>query len=138
DILTEDDLILTGWEYDILNISKSVLEEQSPRQLYLIRRKLQSLMIHDVSPEFVYKSLVEHLTTLVDASLRSGVAKLDTEYNKVSEIEFEPLKRHIPDKQGESSDEKPHEPRKRKAIINYLRVEEFIAKFMSWYKNSTT
>ncbi|MED6164283.1 hypothetical protein PIB30_088181, partial [Stylosanthes scabra] len=31
DILTEEDLILTGWEYDILNISKSVLEEQSPR-----------------------------------------------------------------------------------------------------------
>ncbi|XP_057731526.1 replication factor C subunit 3-like isoform X2 [Arachis stenosperma] len=83
DILGEEDLILTGWEYDILIISKSMLEEQSPRQLYLIRRKLQSLMIHDVSAEFVYKSLVERLTTLIDASLRSGVAKLDMEYKLV-------------------------------------------------------
>ncbi|XP_020985705.1 replication factor C subunit 3-like [Arachis duranensis] len=140
DILGEEDLILTGWEYDILIISKSMLEEQSPRQLYLIRRKLQSLMIHDVSAEFVYKSLVERLTTLIDASLRSGVAKLDMEYKKVSKIEFEPQKRHSPDqnKQGESNNEKHHESRKRKAIINYLKVEEFIAKFMSWYKNSTT
>ena len=32
DALRDDDLILTGWEYDILNIAKNILEEQSPRQ----------------------------------------------------------------------------------------------------------
>ncbi|MCI00556.1 replication factor C subunit 3-like, partial [Trifolium medium] len=77
--LNEDEFILTGWEDDILNIAKNIIREQSPRQLYAIRRKLQSLMIHDVPPEFIYKSLVDDLTSLVDHSLCSGVAKLHKE-----------------------------------------------------------
>ncbi|KAK7277421.1 hypothetical protein RIF29_18573 [Crotalaria pallida] len=88
DALKDDDLILTGWEHDISNIAKNIIEEQSPRQLYVIRRKLQSLMIHDVSPDFIYKSLVTKLMSLVDESLRLGVAKLDNEY---SQQEIDPL-----------------------------------------------
>ncbi|CAI8584165.1 unnamed protein product [Vicia faba] len=126
--LNDDDLILTGWEYDILNIAKNVVSEQSPRQLYAIRRKLQSLMIHDVPPDFIYKTLVAHLTSLVDDSLCSEFAKLHKEYTKVSEMKFE-------NKQG-GSDEKNSELTKKNAM-NYLKVEEFIAKFMSWYRNSS-
>nr|KYP53572.1 Replication factor C subunit 3 [Cajanus cajan] len=55
DALKDDDLILTGWEEDILNIAQEIIQEQSPRQLYVIRGKLQSLMIHDVPPDFIYK-----------------------------------------------------------------------------------
>ncbi|XP_061372448.1 uncharacterized protein LOC133314917 [Gastrolobium bilobum] len=137
DSLKDDDLVLTGWEDDILNIAKNIIEEQSPRQLYVIRRKLQSLMIHDVAPGFIYKSLVAGLTSLVDDSLRSGVAKLDKEYNKASEIKFETMKQfgHVQNKQVES-DERNKEPTK-KNTLSYLKVEEFIAKFMSWYKNSS-
>ncbi|CAL5205719.1 unnamed protein product [Lathyrus oleraceus] len=126
--LNDDDLILTGWEYDILNIAKNIISEQSPRQLYAIRRKLQSLMIHDVPPDFIYKSLVAHLTSLVDDSLCSEFAKLDKEYTKGSE-----MKHYTENKQG-GSDEKSSEVTKKNAM-NYLKVEEFIAKFMSWYKN---
>ncbi|PNY17664.1 putative replication factor C subunit 3-like protein, partial [Trifolium pratense] len=132
--LNEDEFILTGWEDDILNIAKNIIREQSPRQLYAIRRKLQSLMIHDVPPEFIYKSLVDDLTSLVDHSLCSGVTKLHKEYTKGSEIKFESVKHYAQNKQG-GSDERSNELTKKNAM-NYLKVEEFIAKFMSWYKNS--
>jgi len=133
-VLNDDDLILTGWEYDILNIAKNIISEQSPRQLYAIRRKLQSLMIHDVPPDFIYKSLVADLTSLVDDSLCSEVAKLDKEYTKGYDIKFESVKHYAENKQG-GSDEKNIEQTKKNAM-NYLKVEEFIAKFMSWYKIS--
>lgn len=134
DVLNDDDLIFIGWEDDISNIAKNIIEEQSPRQLYVIRRKLQSFMIHDVSPDFIYNSLVIELSTLIDESLRLGVAKLDKEYNKASEIKFETLKQfgRAQNRQGESDER--NEPTK-KNTLSYLKVEEFIAKFMSWYKN---
>ncbi|XP_027357023.1 uncharacterized protein LOC113866343 [Abrus precatorius] len=138
DSLKDDDLILTGWEEDIFSIAHKITEEQSPRQLYVIRRKLQSLMIHDVPPDFVYKFLVAELTALVDESLLSGVAKLDKEFNRASEYKFETTKQfgHPQNKQAES-DEKNNESTTKKYVLTYLKVEEFIAKFMSWYKKSS-
>ncbi|XP_028234463.1 uncharacterized protein LOC114414406 [Glycine soja] len=137
DAVKDDDLILTGWEEDIFNIAKKVAEEQSPRQLYVIRRKLQSLMIHDVPPDFIYKSLVPELTNLVDESLRAGVAKLDKEFIRPSDIKFQTMKQfgHAQNKQAES-DEKNYDSTNQNRLT-YLKVEEFIAKFMSWYKNSS-
>jgi len=32
DALKDDDVILTGWEEDILDIAKKIIQEQSPRQ----------------------------------------------------------------------------------------------------------
>ncbi|BAT77442.1 Replication factor C subunit 3 [Vigna angularis] len=135
DAVKENDVILTGWEQDILDIAKKIIQEQSPRQLYAIRRKLRSLMSHDVPPEFIYKSLVPELTTLVHHSLCPGIAKLDRDFMRPSEIKFETMKQHfchVP-KQSES-DEKNTDSTKKNALT-YLKVEEFIAKVMSWYKN---
>ncbi|KAL2346023.1 hypothetical protein Fmac_000023 [Flemingia macrophylla] len=109
DAIKDDDLILTGWEEDILNIAKEITQEQSPRQLYLIRGKLQSLMIHDVPPDFIYKILVAELTNLADESLRAGIAQLDKEFNRAGEIKFETMKqwgqaRKQPESVGKNSD----------------------------------
>ncbi|KAK9273544.1 hypothetical protein L1049_018354 [Liquidambar formosana] len=51
----EDQVIMTGWEDDIANIAKNIVEEQSPKQLYVIRGKLQNLIEHNVSPDFIFK-----------------------------------------------------------------------------------
>ena len=32
DVLKDEDVILTGWEEDILDIAKNIIQEQSPRQ----------------------------------------------------------------------------------------------------------
>lgn len=131
DALKDDDLILTGWEEDILNIAQEIIQEQSPRQLYVIRGKLQSLMIHDVPPDFIYKFLVTELTNRVDEPLRAGVAQLDKEFNRAGEIKFESMKQlgHAR-KQAESE----NNDSTIKNELTYSKVEEFIAKFMSWYK----
>ncbi|KAI4353954.1 hypothetical protein L6164_002870 [Bauhinia variegata] len=62
--LEEDQLILTGWEDEISNIAKNTIDEQSPRQLYNIRRKLQNLMIHNVSPGFIFMVRIPMFTLM--------------------------------------------------------------------------
>ncbi|KAI4356219.1 hypothetical protein L6164_000258 [Bauhinia variegata] len=115
--LEEDQVILTGWEDEISNIAKSTIEEQSTKQLYNIRRKLQNLMIHNVSPSFIFMCLEADLKSLVDEPLRPGVAKLCKEYNGEA----------VQSNSGQT----------RKDAISYLKLEEFIARFMGWYKNSS-
>ncbi|XP_070021845.1 replication factor C subunit 3-like [Nicotiana sylvestris] len=53
--LTENQEIKTGWEDDIAKIAKNIIEEQSSEQLYDIRGKLQNLIEHNVSAEFIFK-----------------------------------------------------------------------------------
>ncbi|KAJ0053267.1 hypothetical protein Pint_00004 [Pistacia integerrima] len=135
----DDQEILTGWEDDITNIAKKIIEEQSPKQLYIIRGKLQNLIEHDVSLEFIFKSLVEELKKHSDAGLHSCIDNLYDEYNR--------------DDGGMLDDEKPsvfarstrHEEMGkrlsdpvRKNVQHFLRIEEFIAKFMSRYKARVT
>ncbi|XVF52131.1 hypothetical protein PTKIN_Ptkin04bG0240100 [Pterospermum kingtungense] len=78
---TEDQVILTGWEEDIANIAKNIVEERSPKQLYIIRGKLQILIEHDVSPEFIFMSLVEELKQHLQDNLHPQVDSLYDGYN---------------------------------------------------------
>ncbi|PWA95329.1 DNA polymerase III, clamp loader complex, gamma/delta/delta subunit, C-terminal [Artemisia annua] len=54
-LLDGERIILTGWENDIAQIAISIVEKQSPKQLYDIRRKLQTLIDHSVPPEFIFE-----------------------------------------------------------------------------------
>ncbi|XVF23009.1 hypothetical protein REPUB_Repub13aG0000900 [Reevesia pubescens] len=81
----EDQVILTGWEEDIANIANNIVEERSPKQLYIIRGKLQILIEHDVSPEFIFKSLVEKLKKHLHENLHPQVDGLYDEYNRNDE-----------------------------------------------------
>ncbi|KAF5744234.1 hypothetical protein HS088_TW08G00832 [Tripterygium wilfordii] len=77
----EDQEILTGWEDDIATIAKDIVEEQSPKQLYMIRGKLQNLVEHDVSNDYIFKSLVEELNKHLDEQLKLGLKNLYQEYS---------------------------------------------------------
>ncbi|PPS11265.1 hypothetical protein GOBAR_AA09391 [Gossypium barbadense] len=55
----EDQIILTGWEEDIANIAKNMVEERSPK-LYIIRGKLQIFIEHDVSPDFIFMLITSY------------------------------------------------------------------------------
>ncbi|CBI38070.3 unnamed protein product, partial [Vitis vinifera] len=59
----EDQEIRTGWEDDIARIAKNIIEEQTPKQLYNIRGKLQKLTEHNVASEFIYKVRVSQPLT---------------------------------------------------------------------------
>ncbi|KAK4270046.1 hypothetical protein QN277_023132 [Acacia crassicarpa] len=136
DSIKDDVLILTGWEDDISNIAKTILKEQSSKQLYNIHLKLQSLMIHKVSPHFVYKYLISELKSMVDESLKPGLEKLMEHNQNAHGIKMRRGKHsgHGHNKERES-DETNNETSKKKAC-SYSEVEEFIAKFMNWYKSS--
>ncbi|KAE8735174.1 ATPase family associated with various cellular activities, putative isoform 2 [Hibiscus syriacus] len=111
----EDQKILTEWEEDIANIAKNMVEERSPKQLYIIRRKLQNLVEHDVSPLHIHevkKHLQDSLHPLVDC--------LYEEYNRDDENMIE------------SEDDM-----ETKDSRIFSRIEEFIARFMSWYNKQS-
>ncbi|KAM0935438.1 putative DNA polymerase III, clamp loader complex, gamma/delta/delta subunit [Dioscorea sansibarensis] len=133
--LGEAEEILTGWEADIANIAKNIIQEQSPKQLYIIRGKLKNLIEHDVSPAFIFNTLVSELKQHLDEHFQLKVDALYHEYN-------------IWDNNGRILNEKktlgfPHEPNeesgkrlhyRKKNVQHFMRIEEFTAKFMSSYK----
>ncbi|XP_040951549.1 replication factor C subunit 3 [Gossypium hirsutum] len=123
----EDQIILTGWEEDIANIAKNMVEERSPKQLYIIRGKLQIFIEHDVSPDFIFMSLVGEVKKHLHENLHPQVDALYDEYNRDDENMIE------------SEDEmgtKVIDPVKKNSRI-FSRIEEFIARFMSWYNNQS-
>ncbi|KAJ8573438.1 hypothetical protein K7X08_009949 [Anisodus acutangulus] len=79
--LTENQEIKTGWEEDIAKIAKNIIEEQSPKQLYDIRGKLQNLIEHNVSAEFIFDTMVEELKSNLDDQFHKDMDTLKMKYN---------------------------------------------------------
>ncbi|CAI0410269.1 unnamed protein product, partial [Linum tenue] len=141
---SEDQVILTGWEDDIANIAKNIIQEQSPKQLYIIRGKLQNLIEHDVSPEFIFMSLKEELKSRLDESFTSQVDNLYKDYNRNNSSgsggkidcanQFGVSWGHQLDEVGGKQRCDPARLR----VHQFMRIEEFIAKFMSCYKSAMT
>ncbi|GFZ02707.1 hypothetical protein Acr_15g0013150 [Actinidia rufa] len=94
--LKEEQEILNGWEDDIANIAKNIVEEQSPKQLYVIRQKLQNLIAHNVCPEFIFKALVGELKNNLDKEFHADVDSLYKDYykNLVRNRHGEMVRRH--------------------------------------------
>ncbi|KAF8380707.1 hypothetical protein HHK36_028197 [Tetracentron sinense] len=134
--LKEDQVIMTGWEEDIANIAKNIIEEQSPRQLYTIRGKLQKLIEHNVCPVFIFSTLVAELKKNLDNQFHSKIDALYQEYNrdnvgifdgeKSSALLFNPQEEMV----------KRNNDPTRKNVQHFMKIEEFTAKFMSFYKSS--
>jgi replication factor C subunit 3/5 len=131
----EDQVVLTGWEDDIANIAKNMVKEQSPKQLYIIRGKLQNLIEHDLSPEFIFKSLVEELKKHVDEQMKPRVEVLYSEYI-TEENMFESIDKATAQNRHDDQMPKKFNDQTRKNIQQFMKIEEFIAKFMSCYKGA--
>ncbi|XP_055815078.1 replication factor C subunit 3-like [Solanum dulcamara] len=117
--LTENQQIKTGWEDDIAKIAKNIIEEQSPRQLYDIRGKLQNLIEHNVSAEFIFNTVFEELKSNLDDQFHKEMDTLKMKYN-INSNDLE---------QGKSDNDAV-----KKIVHKFMKIEEFTAKFMSWYK----
>ncbi|XP_023539426.1 replication factor C subunit 3-like [Cucurbita pepo subsp. pepo] len=125
----DENKLLTGWEDDIADVAKKIVEEQSPKQLYIVRGKLKKLIEYDVSPNFIFKTLVDELKKFLDEELQRRVESFYADYNKMEEKPFVTEKGY-----GEEAVIKElHDPM-RKNVNHFLKIEEFIAKFMSCYK----
>ncbi|CAL1373787.1 unnamed protein product [Linum trigynum] len=138
---SEDQVILTGWEDDIANIAKNIIQEQSPKQLYIIRGKLQNLIEHDVSPEFIFMSLKEELKSRLHESFTSQVDNLYKDYNRNNSGGKIDCANQFGVSWGHQLDEVGGKQRcdpARLRVHQFMRIEEFIAKFMSCYKSAMT
>ncbi|XP_049383057.1 uncharacterized protein LOC125847490 [Solanum stenotomum] len=117
--LTENQEIKTGWEDDIAKIAKNIIEEQSPKQLYDIRGKLQNLIEHNVSAEFIFNTVFEELKSNLDDQFHKDMDILKMKYN-INSSDHD---------QGKSDNDAV-----KKIVHKFMKIEEFTAKFMSWYK----
>ncbi|KAI3444886.1 hypothetical protein Pfo_001551 [Paulownia fortunei] len=115
--LTEDQDIKTGWEDKIANIARNVLEEQSPKQLYIIRGELQNLIEHNVAPEFIFQTLKDELKKILPEQLQPQFDHLYEEYQKNHAV-----KKYLPSAHQQEELGKRHNDQ-RKNVQQFMRIE---------------
>jgi replication factor C subunit 3/5 len=96
----------TDWEQFITEISNDILNEQSPKRLFLVRGKLYELLTNCIPPELILKRLLQELMKKLDSELKHEVCHWAAFYEHRLQL-------------GQ------------KAIFH---LEAFVAKFMSIYK----
>ncbi|KAK1262416.1 hypothetical protein QJS04_geneDACA008814 [Acorus gramineus] len=134
----EDQPIITGWEEDIANIAKNIIEEQSPKQLYIIRGKLKNLIDHDVAPDFIFNRLVLELKNHLDVQYHTRVDILHKEFiSRADRHIFDGERSLVNPCSTENFSKKSHDSLKKNAL-HFMWIEELTAKFMSFYKARIT
>ncbi|KAK9275163.1 hypothetical protein L1049_022422 [Liquidambar formosana] len=74
-------IIMTGWEEELAKIAKDMIKEQSPKQLYNIKEKLIFLRKYNISPDFIFMTLVKELKRHLNDEFQSKIDALYLEYN---------------------------------------------------------
>lgn len=132
----KDQLILTGWEEEIHNVAKKIMEEPSPKQLYLIRGKIRKMIEHNVSPYFIFCHLVTELKRDRDEDFQNSIDELASELNekeqykeyksKDTALVTRPINIEGFAVEGRDQGE---------AIQCFIKIEEFTVRFMSFYRS---
>ncbi|CAM8917471.1 unnamed protein product [Rhodiola kirilowii] len=130
----EDQDIMNGWEDDIVSIAKYIIEEQSPRRLYDIRRMLQNLIEHNVAADYLFKTLASELVNLAEAHLKAQIEALYNDYSRDGCC-MPDHDKSTPVRLGKIVTKQQERMKKGQ---QFMKIEEFIAKFMSMYKSSMT
>ncbi|KAF7828880.1 Replication factor C subunit 3 isoform A [Senna tora] len=107
---SEEQPIPVGWEDTVNEISAEILDDPSYSRLFSIRGKLQKLLVDFVHPKLILRKLVEQLLKGIDASLKRELFYWHAYYDK-----------RLPP-----------------GTTALLKLEEFVAKFMSIYRKSSS
>ncbi|GLT91232.1 hypothetical protein SLE2022_091300 [Rubroshorea leprosula] len=78
----EDQLIVTGWEDEFASIAQSIIEEQSPGTLFLVRGKLINLIELNPCPQFIFSGVVGELMKTVDNRSKLDIESLCQEFGE--------------------------------------------------------
>ncbi|CAM8986475.1 hypothetical protein QQ045_006823 [Rhodiola kirilowii] len=106
----DDQPIPLGWEEVVAEIAADILADPFPKRLFIIRGKFQKLLVDFVHPKLILQKLVEEFLKRVDSIVKREVYYWHAYYDK-----------RLPP--GTSA---------------LLKLEEFVAKFMSIYRKSST
>jgi replication factor C subunit 3/5 len=96
----------TDWKKTTLEISQSVLEDQTAKCLLAIRPKLHSLLVKSIPPETILKTLIENIFKNVEDSVKSQIIECAAQFEYTMKRGTNPI----------------------------FHLEAFIAKFMVIYK----
>eukprot|EP00258_Populus_trichocarpa_P037012 XP_024453031.1 replication factor C subunit 3 isoform X3 [Populus trichocarpa] len=124
----EEQLVLTGWEKEIADIATSIIEEQSSKRLFLFRQKLQILLQHNLCPQFVFFTLVEELKRHLDDRIQMQIGVFTQTYNDDQNEDL------CIERKKMRNQEELFCGQMRTRVAGFVRIEEFVAKFMSFYK----
>ncbi|KAL6633697.1 hypothetical protein ACP70R_026368 [Stipagrostis hirtigluma subsp. patula] len=97
-----------GWEGVLEELAGEILDDPSPKRLFLVRGKLQKLLVEFVPPKLVLQKLVELFLKGVQTSIKREVYYWHAYYDKRLPVGASAL----------------------------LKLEEFVAKFMSVHRKS--
>ncbi|KAF8689199.1 hypothetical protein HU200_041985 [Digitaria exilis] len=134
-------VILTGWEEDISNVARNIIEEPSSKQLFVIRGKIRKLIEHNVSPHFIFSHLVAELKRDKDEEFQHSIDELAFDVNHVSGCkECKLLKEQCKGCKSrdahmniEGFTEKIHDHGE--SIQCFIMIEEFTVRFLSFYRS---
>ncbi|KAL2988128.1 hypothetical protein AAZX31_11G068800 [Glycine max] len=106
---SEEQPIPVGWEEIVIEVAAEILADPSFSRLLSIRGKFQMLLLDFVHPKLILQKLVEHLLKRIEASLRRELYYWHAYYD-----------RRLPP-----------------GITALLKLEEFVAKFMSMCRKNS-
>ncbi|XP_075098360.1 uncharacterized protein LOC107799881 isoform X1 [Nicotiana tabacum] len=102
----EDQPISVGWEESVVELAAEILADPTPTRLFSIRGKFQKLLVEFVHPKLILLKLVEQFLKRVDGGLKREIYYWHAYYEKRLPVGTNAL----------------------------LKLEEFVAKFMSIYR----
>ncbi|BAU00051.1 hypothetical protein VIGAN_10160900 [Vigna angularis var. angularis] len=106
---SEEQPISVVWEEIVIEVATEILADPSYSRLLSVRGKFQMLLLDFVQPKLILLKLVEHLLKRIDASLKRELYYWHAYYD-----------RRLPP-----------------GITALLKLEEFVAKFMSMYRKNS-
>ncbi|XP_071712824.1 uncharacterized protein [Rutidosis leptorrhynchoides] len=104
----EDQPIAIGWEDVLIDLAAKILADPSHNRLFLIRGKLQKLLVEFVHPKLILLKLIEQFLKGVEANIKRELYYWHSYYDKRLPVETSAL----------------------------LKLEEFVAKFMSIHRKN--
>ncbi|XP_020268868.1 uncharacterized protein LOC109844293 isoform X2 [Asparagus officinalis] len=102
--------IPVGWEEVVVEVAEEILADPSTKSLFFIRGKFQKLLVEFVHPKLILQKLVEQFLKRVEASIKRELYYWHAYYEKRLPV----------------------------GIGALLKLEEFVAKFMSIYRKSSS
>ncbi|KAK0604111.1 hypothetical protein LWI29_012139 [Acer saccharum] len=105
----DDQPIALGWEEILIELAAEILDDPSTKRLLFIREKIQKLLVDFVHPKLILLKLVEQFLKGVEASLKREIYYWHAYYDK-----------RLPT-----------------GTTALLKLEEFVAKFMSIYRKGS-
>uniref|UniRef100_K4AJF7 Replication factor C C-terminal domain-containing protein n=1 Tax=Setaria italica TaxID=4555 RepID=K4AJF7_SETIT len=127
-------VILTGWEEDISNVARNIIEEPSSKQLFVIRGKIRKLIEHNVSPHFIFSHLVAELKRDKDEEFQHSIDELASDVNhqskgcKSREADLKMRNMNVEDFTEKVRDHG-------ESIQCFIKIEEFTVRFLSFYRS---